>query len=94
MRGPARKYQPQFAPEAPEKARELVRTHTAPQSHVQRAKLALLLAEHPSVTSVEAGRLVGWHPQTVPKWRRRWERVGFTLEDRPRPGRPPRLSPS
>lgn len=94
MRGPAPKYQPKFETEALDKARELIRTHTAPQSHVQRAKLALLLAERPSISSAEAGRLVGWHPQTVLKWRRRWDRTGFTLKDLPRPGRPRTFSPS
>ena len=59
------KYQPRFSEEALEKARQIVRVHTAPHSRVQRARLALLLAEHPSISSVEAGILIGWHPQTV-----------------------------
>lgn len=94
MRGPAPKYQPTLSEGEIQEAERLVRTHTAPQSHVRRAKLALLLAERPDISSVEAGRLIGWHAQTVLKWRRRWEQQGFALADAPRSGRPPTFSPS
>jgi transposase len=60
---------------------------------VQRAKLALMLAEDPAMTSAEAGRRLDLHPNTPRTWRRRWAKEGFSLEDRPRSGRPRKFSP-
>ncbi len=94
MPGPAPTYRPTFTEKDIQDAQRVARSHTAPHSHVQRARLALILAERPSIDSAEAGRLIGWHVQTVLKWRRRWEKDGFTLTDLPRPGRPPYFSPS
>ena len=94
MPGPAPSYRPTFTEEDFQEAQCIARSYTAPHSHVRRARLAIVLAERPSIDSAEAGRLIGWHPQTVLKWRRRWERDGFTLTDLPRPGRPPTFSPS
>lgn len=94
MPGPLPTYRPTFTEEDIQEAQRVIRAHTAPHSHVQRAKLALILAQRPSIDNVEAGRMIGWHAQTVLKWRRRWATEGFTLEDSPRPGRPSRFSPS
>lgn len=94
MRGPPPRYKPTFTETEIEEAERILRTHSAPQSHVQRARLALVIAKRPDISSVEAGKIVGWHSQTILKWRRRWEKEGFTLADAPRSGRPPTFSPS
>ncbi|MBZ5707898.1 helix-turn-helix domain-containing protein [Nannocystis pusilla] len=58
-----------------------------------RAKLVLLAAEGHS--NQEIARRLGCHVDTVRVWRGRFARDGrvVTLEDRPRSGRPPRVSP-
>jgi transposase len=77
-----------------EQARQVARQTHAPAVQVQRAKLAVLLAEHPTISSIGAARHLHLHVQTVYKWRKRWAQEGFSLEDRPRSGRPRRFSPS
>jgi transposase len=69
-----------------------VRQHHASHIHVQRAKLALLLAEHPDMTTAEIARRLGTGTSFVWVWRKRWTVEAFSLDDRPRPGRPPHLS--
>ena len=44
----------------------------AAEARVQRAGLALLLAENPTVTDLEAARRLGLHEDTVRKLRARW----------------------
>lgn len=94
MRGRKPESRPTFTPEQIGKAQEAVRKHNTPQAKARRAHLVLLLAEDPGMTSSEAGRRVGLHPQTVLKWRQRWCAGDFSLEDSPRSGRPPVFSPS
>ena len=53
-----------------------------------RARLALLLAENPTIPNPEAARLLGVHENTIRNWRKRWATEGWCLDDRPRPGRP------
>jgi transposase len=94
MRGRKPESRPTFTAEQIEGAQEAVRKHSTSQAKARRARLVLLLAEDPGMTSSEAGRRVGWHPQTVLKWRQRWAQGDFSLDDSPRSGRPPRFSPS
>ena len=90
---PVPKYQPTFSSEELDRVRNVVRRRNAPHSMVQRAKLALLLADDPAMTCAEAGRRLDLHPNTPRTWRRRWANEGFSLEDRPRSGRPRTSSP-
>ncbi len=87
-------WQPRFTGRQIREARALAREHNARHSHVQRARLALLLYRHPEMTSPEAARRLGQSSSWVYKWRRRWVLEGFTLEDLPRPGRVRVFSPS
>ncbi len=94
MPGPAPAYQPTFADEEIAQCQRLVRQHTAPQAQVYRAKLALLLHEHPALDNVTAGKQLGKHENWVRYWRRIWAREGFRLTDKPGRGRKPSFSPS
>ncbi len=60
----------------------------------QRATLALLLHEQPSLSNPEAAARVQLHPNSVRTWRRRWAAGDFTLEDEPGRGRKADFSPS
>jgi len=86
-------YRPKFKLEDLKLCRDVQATHTAPHVQVQRARLALLLAEEPEITNPEAGRRLGQHENWVRKWRKRWTKKGFQLKDAPRPGGPARFSP-
>jgi transposase len=90
---PVPKYRPAFSSDELDRARDVVRRRNAPHSMVQRAKLALLLADDPAMTCAEAGRRLDLHPNTPRTWRRRWTTEGFSLEDRARSGRPREFSP-
>lgn len=94
MPGLLPQYRPSFSADQQQEAVVLARKRRAPQSEVLRARLALLLAETPTITSPEAARRLGLHEQTVRKWRRRWTKEGWGLHDHPRPGRPPVFSPA
>lgn len=70
----------------------LQRKPTAPAGVVRRARAVLLLAEGHS--SVSVARRVGLSPRHVHKWGQRFLQQGVPgLEDKPRPGRPPKFSP-
>ena len=86
-------YQPEFTPEQLAQARKRAAQHSAPQREVQRARLALLLAQHPELSHKEIGARCGLDDETVYKWRRRWATHGFSLTDAPRSGRPRAFSP-
>lgn len=86
-------YQPQFTPEALALARRVAAQHSAPFREGQRARLALLLHEHPELSHAEIGARCGLDPETVYKWRRRWATHPFSLTDAPRSGRPRSFSP-
>ena len=94
MRGPAPQYQPKFSRNEIKQVRAAVRKRTAPHAHVQRAQLALLLVEDPAMRNTTAAQRVGLTARCVHKWRKRWALDGFSLEDRPRSGRPRKFSPS
>ena len=72
----------------------LVRTRTAPQRLVERARMILLAAD--GVGIADTARQLGIWPKTVRVWRRRWlARDGAAaarLADAPRSGRPARFT--
>lgn len=94
MPGPSPQYQPVFSPEVLQECREIVRRHNASHIHVQRARLALLLAEHPKMSTSQLARRLGTGTSFVWVWRKRWAILGFSLQDRPRSGRPRRPDPT
>ena len=94
MPGPKPESQPRFSREERRRAEKIARTRSAPHQHVWRALLALELSKNPGLSSPEAARRVGVHEQTVRRWRQRWVAEGFSVEDKPHPGRPPSFSPS
>jgi hypothetical protein len=85
---------PEFSAEQLQLARRVASQRTAPHSSVLRAKLTLVLAEDPLLSHREAGDKAGVSFHTVRKWRRRWAKDGWSLEDAPRSGRPRTFSPS
>jgi transposase len=93
MRGPLPSYQPKFSKEELRQAESVVRRRHAPYAQVRRARLVLELARTPAGSSREIGERLGLHAETVRKWRKRWAREGFSLEDKPRSGRPKIFSP-
>ncbi len=94
MAGPAPTYQPTFADEQLVACQQLIRRHHAPQAQVHRAKLALLLHEHPALDNVTAGQRLGKHENWVRYWRKTWVQDGFRLTDKGGRGRKPAFSPS
>ena len=94
MPGPPPFYQPTFSVAELRQAEAIVRRRQVPHAHVQRAQLALVLAAEPALSNPEAGRRLGVHENTVRLWRKRWATEGFSLVDRPRPGRPRTFFPS
>ena len=94
MPGPKPESQPRFSRAEIRRAREIVRKPSAAQKYVWRARLALELARNPALSSPEAGRRVGVDGATARRWRQRWVAEGFSVEDKPHPGRPKSFSPS
>lgn len=86
-------YQPQFTSEQLAEARKVAAQHSAPIGQVRRARLALVLAEHPELSHAEVGARCDLADETVYKWRRRWATHGWSLTDAPRSGRPRAFSP-
>jgi hypothetical protein len=91
--GPAPSYQPTFTAEQVALCERTVRQHSAPQAHVYRARLALLLHGEPALDNEAAGRRLGKHANWVRYWRKRWATEGFGLGDKPGRGRKPAFSP-
>lgn len=92
MSGPLPHYRPRFTAAEIAQARQVVRQYHGSHAKVQRAKMILVLAEDPAISTPKLASLVGVHPNTAFKWRRRWTEEGFTVEDHPRSGRPPTFS--
>jgi len=86
-------YRPQFSEADLEKARVIVRRQTSRQDYVLRARIALLLAECPTISNPEAARRLGVHENTIRYWRKEWSERGFRVEIREGRGQKPRLSP-
>lgn len=93
MPGPAPHYRPIFPDDFLTEARRLVAARTAASHLRQRARLVLLLHQHPSISNVEVAARLDLHPNCVRRWRRRWAEGTFTLEDAPGRGRKPVFSP-
>lgn len=94
MPGPSPHYHPRFSDQFLAEARRLVAARTAPAHQRQRARLVVLLHEHPSISNVELGSRLDLHPNCVRRWRQRWTEGNLTLEDAPGRGRKPTFSPS
>jgi hypothetical protein len=92
--GPKPMYQPRFTEAQLAEAQRVAASHTAGYLRVLRAQMVGCLAAEPSLSTPELARRVGVHVQTARKWRKRWATEGFTLDDHPRSGHPPRFSPS
>jgi transposase len=93
MPGPLPHYRPSFPDEFLAEAQRLVAARTAASHLRQRARLVLLLHEHPSISNVEAAARLALHPNCVRRWRQRWAQGNLTLEDAPGRGRKPVFSP-
>jgi transposase len=93
MPGPLPHYRPRFSEEFLAEARRLAAARTAAAHRKQRACMALLLHEHPTLSNVEVGARLDLHPNCVRRWRQRWAAGQFTLEDAPGRGRKPVFSP-
>ena len=93
MPGPSPHYRPDFPDDFLAEARRLVAARTAASHLRQRARLVLLLREHPSASNVDIAASLGLHPNCVRRWRRRWAEGDLTLEDAPGRGRKPVFSP-
>ena len=94
MPGPSSIYHPVFTVEQLAQAQRIAQQHQAPHTHVQRAQLALLLHEQPARDHVSLARMLSQHPKWVQKWRKRWAKSGFSLEDHKGRGRKPVFSPA
>lgn len=88
---------PRHRPVFHEKDLETSRAHVAkrktPQAVARRARLALALAENSERCSKSLAAEIRVCPRTVSRWRRRWCTEGFSLDEKPRTGRPPVFSP-
>jgi transposase-like protein len=93
MSGPLPHFQPEFPGEFVDRVRDIVRCHTSEKRLWQRARMVVLLEENPQRNHVDIGREVGLSDQAVRKWRKRWCQGDFSLEDKPRSGRPADFSP-
>ena len=93
MPGPLPQYRPSFPDEFLTEARRLVAAYTAASHLRQRAQLALILHESPSILNTQAAARLGIHPNRVRRWRQRWAGGNFTFEDAPGRGRKPIFSP-
>jgi 2,4-dienoyl-CoA reductase-like NADH-dependent reductase (Old Yellow Enzyme family) len=93
MPGPSPVYTPLLTVEHVAEAERIASQHQAPYAHVQRARLALRLQAEPELDNVTLAREFGQHPNWVRKWRQRWSREGFSLEDKKGRGRKPLFSP-
>jgi transposase-like protein len=93
VRGSKTHYTPTFTEEQLAEAKRTAQAHHASHAKVIRARLALLLAANPSLHHTAAAKELGVHEQTILKWRRRWCKHGFSLDDDPRSGRPSFFSP-
>lgn len=85
---------PEFTAEQLAQAQRVALQTSAPHRCVLRAKLTLALAADPLLSHEAIAAKVGLAYATVRKWRGRWAREGWSLEDAPRSGRPPAFSPA
>ncbi len=93
MPGPLPHYRPSFTDEFLAEARRLTQARTGASHLRQRARLVLLLHEHPSVSHAEVAAQLDLHPNWMRRWRQRWANGRLTFEDEPGRGRKPVFSP-
>jgi hypothetical protein len=93
MPGPKPTHCPRFPAEFLARARQTSRRRSIPFALRQRARLACLLAEQPTLSHGQAAAAVQLHPDSVRLWRKRWAGGDFSLEDRPGRGRKATFSP-
>lgn len=81
----------------PDEAQELQRlanARSSPQGLAQRARIVLRCAQTDKPTNLQVAAELGCDPDTVGRWRRRFQRHRLDgLEDLPRSGRPAAFSP-
>jgi len=94
MRGPLPSYRPEFPSTCVEQAEEIARQRTVPYQLRQRATLVLLLHHQPLVSNLDAAQRIQLHPRSVQRWRPRWAKGDFSLEDKLGRGRKAAFSPS
>ena len=94
MPGPLPQHRPSFPDDFLADARRLLAARTAASHLRQRARMALLLHEHPSISNVDLAARLDLHPNCVRRWRQRWAGGNFTFQDAPGRGRKPSFSPS
>jgi len=75
----------QLTPEQEARLQHLSTCSTAPFAEVQRARLLLLAHHHPDGRTAAMAAQVGWTPETVRPWRRRWQTTAV-VRDAPRTG--------
>src|SRR5580658_3693003 len=81
-----------LSPDEHAQLQHLMRSTTAPNGLVQRARMVVLFAE--GIPIIEVARRVAVQRRIVKKWLRRFAARRLDgLEDAPRPGRPPVFSP-
>ena len=72
----------------------LVRAHSTPQALAFRCRLILRVAAPDRPSNLHVATEMACERHTVGRWRQRYLAQGFNgLQDAPRSGRPPRVSP-
>ena len=87
MPGPKPKYPIELTTEEERELRQLVRSHTTPQTKAKRARMLLAAFDHPDWSNQQIAREAGTVDRVVRRWRQRWWQTK-SIEDLPRPGRP------
>jgi hypothetical protein len=94
MPGPPPTHCPNFPEEFLQQARLEVSRKTALYRSVQRSQLVLLLHQYPHIEHEEVGQYVGLSGDQVRRWRRRWAKGDFSMDDASGRGRKADFSPS
>jgi hypothetical protein len=76
-----------------QEARTIVRQRTARLQDVQRFRLALLLHDRPDISSEAASKMVNLSARQVQRWRSRWARGDYSIDDLEGRGRKASFSP-
>jgi Homeodomain-like domain len=83
-----------LTPEEHTRLESLVRAHSTPQALAFRCQLILRIAAPDRPSNLHVATELACERHTVSRWRQRYLAHGFQgLQDAPRSGRPPRISP-
>ena len=83
-----------LTPEDHARLEALVRAHSTPQALAFRGRLILRIAAPDRPSNLHVATEMACERHTVGRWRQRYLAHGFQgLQDAPRSGRPPRISP-